>query len=269
MGIFTELIKALYFLCFENLGLTIIVLGLASRLVFLPSSIAMIRHQKKMQDLQPKLKELKRLHEDDKKRQMEEQAKLFREHGINPASGCLNAVLQIGIALILYNALSAILYDTSIKTQFFMWDLAKPDVIRGILGTLPLPGILVLISAVTQLVLSKMMAPAKPIVEDVTITTTKDKMKKEEKQDMADIAMQMQSQMLFLFPVMIIYSGYFLPAGLALYWAVTTLFAIAQQYLLVGFGGMSDWLPRKFAKAETRSAPASTPAPKRIKKKGR
>lgn len=245
MSIFTTIILALYNLLFQNLGLTIIVLALASRVIFLPSSISMIRHQKRMQDLKPKLDELKRLHAKDKKKQMEEQAKLFKEHGVNPASGCLNAVIQIVIAIMLYSALRNILKMPDLHRQFLFWDLAKPDLIHGIISTYALPGILVIISAIAQLFLSKMMAPKKDIVMEAKAVAKKEKVKGEEKEDFADIATQMQSQMLFLFPAMIIYSGYFLPAGLALYWAITTGFAIVQQYLLVGWGGLADWLPKK------------------------
>lgn len=246
MQIFTDIILALYHVLFNNLGLTIIVLALASRIIFLPSSISMIRHQKKMQDLKPKLDALKKTHSEDKKRQMEEQAKLFKEHGINPASGCLNAVLQIAIAILLYNALTQILKLPDLNRYFFSWDLTQPDLHKNIISNIALPGVLVIISAITQLVLSKMMAPKKPIVEETKAVVKKKKVvvTKEEKQDFADMATQMQSQMLFLFPAMIIYSGYFLPAGLALYWAITTIFAIIQQYILVGWGGMGDWLPK-------------------------
>lgn len=244
MNIFTQIILAIYNVLFQNLGLTIIALAIISRVIFLPSSISMIRYQRKLQELKPKLDELKRRHKDDKRKQYEEQAKLFKEHGINQASGCLNAIVQIVIAFVLYNALRHILVMPELHTRFLFWDLAKPDVHRGIIGNTPVPGLLVLLSAASQLVLSKMMAPAKPIAEDAKIVAKKEHVPKEEKQDFAEAATQMQSQMIFLFPAMILFFGLSLPAGLGLYWAITTLFGVTQQYLLVGWGGLADWLPK-------------------------
>ncbi len=245
MNIFTDIILALYNLLFHNLGLTIIALGLGSRIIFIPSSISMIRYQKKLQELKPKLDEIKRKHKDDKKLQMTEQNKLFKEHGVNQASGCFNAIIQIVIAFTLYRALISILHLPHLHTNFLLWNLTKPDIIHGIIGNYGLPGGLVIISAISQLILSKMMAPAKIVSEEVAVVAKKDKLNKAQKEDITDVAAQMQSQMLFLFPAMILIFGFSLPAGLALYWAVTTLFAIIQQYLLVGWGGLGDWLPKK------------------------
>lgn len=253
MSIFTDIILAMYNVLFQNLGVTILALGIISRIIFIPSSISMIRYQKKLQEIKPKLDELKRKHKGDKKKQFEEQAKLFKEEGINQASGCLNAIVQIVIAFVLYNALMRILKMPDLNTHFLIWDLTKPDIHRNIISNIPLPGLLVILSAVSQLVLSKMMAPAKPIEESAKKIAKKEKVPKAEKQDFADAAAQMQSQMLFLFPAMILFFGYSLPAGLGLYWAITTLFGIVQQHLLVGWGGLADWLPGRKNKQQLTS----------------
>lgn len=251
MNIFTDLLLALYNILFQNLGLTIITLGILSRIIFIPSSISMIKYQRKLQEIKPKLDEVKRKHKDDKKKQLEEQQKLFKEHGINQASGCINAIVQIVIAFVLYNALRHILGMPELHRQFFVWDLAQPDIHKNVINTFGIPGILVILSAVSQLVLSKMMAPAKPVEEESKKISKKEHVKKADSQDFAEAATQMQSQMLFLFPAMILFFGYNLPSGLALYWAVTTLFGITQQYLLVGFGGLNDWLPKGLRKYKT------------------
>lgn len=243
MDIITNVILLLYNLLFDNLGLTIIVLAVLSRVIFIPSSISMIRYQQKLQDLKPKLDALKKKHKDDKKKHMEEQSKLFKENGINQASGCLNAIVQIVVAFSLYGALTSILQMPDLNRHFFFWDMAKPDVLPNIIGSIGIPGVLVIISAVSQFFLSKMMAPAKPIAEKAAVIAKKEKASAKDKQDFADVAQQMQSQMLFLFPAMILFFGYSLPSGLALYWAITTLFGMVQQYLLVGWGGLADWVP--------------------------
>src|SRR4029077_20924741 len=48
-----------------------------------------------------------------------------------------------------------------------------------------------------------------------------------------DMAAQMNKQMIYLFPLLTVYFGWRLPSGLTLYWLITTLFAIGQQYLIM------------------------------------
>ena len=128
-----------------QLGITLIVLGVAVRLVFFPMIKQQLEHAKKMQDLQPKLKELKKKYGDDKMRMAQEQGNLFKEAGINPAAGCLPMIVQIVVFGVLYNAIMKML-ERGIPTHFLIWDLAKPDVIPIAGLPIPLPGILILLA---------------------------------------------------------------------------------------------------------------------------
>src|SRR3989344_5046577 len=174
-----------------QLGITLIVLGVAVRLVFFPMIKQQLEHAKKMQDLQPKLKELKKKYGDDKMRMAQEQGNLFKEAGINPAAGCLPMIAQIVVFGVLYNAIMK-MFDRGIPTQFLVWDLAKPDVfsVNGL--PFPLPGVWILLAAVTQLLMSKMMMPQPVAIEK------SDKPKEvEEKADLADELQHMQGSMLY------------------------------------------------------------------------
>ena len=104
--------------------------------------------------------------------------------------------------------------------------------------------ILAIASAALQLVQSRMMLP-KTRPED----------------DDPNTKIQRQT-MLFLPLISIVYGG-FLPAGLFIYWITATIFSIAQQYLIVGWGGMFPlfgWTPR-FAMDHTPRFPVSMPPP--------
>src|SRR3989338_1184238 len=87
-------------------GLAIVALTVLVRLVLHPFFKKQLETSKKMQDLKPHLDRLSSKHKNDKKRIQEEQMRLFKEAGINPASGCLFMIIQIPVFIALYNTLS-------------------------------------------------------------------------------------------------------------------------------------------------------------------
>jgi len=84
-----------------NLGLSIIALTLLIKVVLLPLVIPTIKSAKKMQELKPALDKLKAKHTDKTKLQ-QAQLELYRQHGINPAAGCLPQIVQIIVLIALY-----------------------------------------------------------------------------------------------------------------------------------------------------------------------
>jgi YidC/Oxa1 family membrane protein insertase len=87
IDLFVNLFIGLYNLLFQNLGLTIIVIGILSKVVVWPLSQANLRHARKMQELKPQLDSLKKKHGADRQKLTEAQMKLFKEQGVNPAAG--------------------------------------------------------------------------------------------------------------------------------------------------------------------------------------
>ena len=67
----------------------------------------------------------------------------------------------------------------------------------------------------------------------------KDQKKKED-----DFASAMQSQTLYILPLFIGFSSFKLPLGLSLYWNTLTIFGIIQQYQIMGWGGLQEWINR-------------------------
>lgn len=208
---------------FNNLGLAIIALTLLIRGALVPLTMPSLSSAKKMQDLRPLMQALKKKHGHDKKKHQEEQLKLYREHGINPAAGCLPNFIQIIILIALYYVFIDTIAKGGLNTQFLIWDLAKRDQFA----------ILPILAGVTQLILSKMMMPA--------LEKHPEKTEKKEA-SLEDTMFAMQSQMLYLFPVMTVVIGWQFPSGLVLYWLITTLFSLVQQYFVSGLGGLKPWL---------------------------
>lgn len=219
----------LYNLLGHNLGLAIIALTLIFRGALFPLSISSIRSAKKMQDLKPHLDKLKKKHSDKAKLQ-QAQLELYKQHGINPAAGCLPQIVQLILLISLYQVFIRFLKADGLNgvvlnTQFLWLNLSKPDSYH----------ILPILAGVSQLFFSLMMRSG---LEHHTTkpTTTKAKEKEEDSMDMASA---MQSQMLFLMPAMTTIIAFRFPSGLALYWVITTLFSALQQYIIAGPGGLS------------------------------
>lgn len=238
-NIFLQLILWIYnTLAFHNLGVAIIEIAVLSRVVFYPFIKQQTHYTKKMNDLKPHLDVLKEKHKDNKQAFATAQMELFKQHGVNPAAGCLPAVVQIVILFGLLGAMNTIL-TMKLNTVFWIWDMAKPDayVISGL--PFKVPGILVAIAAVTQFLQTKMMMPS-PVSNSNKPAVAKALAGEEKKSDfMADFA-EAQSSMIWMFPLMLLFLGTSWPSGLAMYWSISSTFGIIQQYRISGLGGLEQ-----------------------------
>lgn len=240
-----------------NLGVAIILLTVVLRVLMTPLVLPSLRMSKKMQELAPEITKLKVQYKDDKQGLMLAQAQLYKSHGANPASGCLPQVVQLVILIALFNVFNSVLAtsngdlaeklnpklysfnqispSTHLSNRFLYLDLLKHDTIPVAGLPFELPGIFLLLSALVQFLNSKMVAPvvsAEKKIAEKTSTSTDDTM------------VQVQQQMLFMFPIMTIIIGYRFPSGLVLYWFVFSAVSIVQQYLVSGWGGLTPWLKR-------------------------
>lgn len=210
-----------------SLGLSIIALTLLLRFVLIPLTIPSLRSAQKIKALKPELDKLKAKYGDDKKQLQMEQLKLYQQHGVNPAAGCLPTLIQFAILIAMYRVLMDFITKNgelgTINLHFLWFNVSQPDPIY----------ILPLLTGVSQLLLSLMLSPA---IEHHPETT---KAKTEDVQEMAET---MQQQMLFIMPVMTAVLALRFPAGLALYWLITTVFSAVQQYFVSGWGGLARYL---------------------------
>lgn len=222
-----------------SFGFAIIALTIAIRLLLNPASKQQIELAKKMQDIKPHLDALTEKHKDDKKKLQEEQMKLYKEMGVNPAAGCLYAVVQIPVFIGLYNALNLFLGNGSVDkaiiavnkivyVSFLKISTIDPWFFGFNVGVAPAQFqkvgwhylLIPVITAVLQYYQVKVTMPA-----STAVPKKNTKEAKEKKQDMQSM---MSSQMLYIFPLMIGYFAYALPIGLSLYWNIFSLFTIFQ-----------------------------------------
>lgn len=216
-------------------------IAVISRIVFYPLAKQQAHYSKKMGELQPHLSLLKEKHKGDKQAFAAAQMALFKEHGVNPAGGCLPAVVQIVVLIGLLGAMNQILTMKAINTQFLWWNMAKPDALKIAGVPFALPGILVIVAAATQYVQTKMMMPAKAQVKQVEAGKLGNGKKDEKKKGdfMSEFA-DAQSSMVWMFPLIFLFLGTQWPSGLALYWTISSSLAIIQQYRITGLGALEQ-----------------------------
>lgn len=239
------------------LGFSIVILTVLIRFLVWPLMSTQIKATKKMADLKPHLDELKRKHQDDKKAFAQAQMALYKEHGVNPAGGCLPALIQIPIFIALYQAIinilpgdggnigfiNSLLYfqnlklPESIDPNFFGLNLGVKPADFGKQGVYLL--LVPLITALLTFIQSKMTLP-KPVRHYQTDSPKEEK----EKESMEDSMVKVQSQMVYFMPVMIGYFAFSFPIGLAIYWNAYTILGIVQQHRHAGWGGMADIMGR-------------------------
>lgn len=100
-----NLLIAVYQIPFFDFALAIILFTIVIRTILAPLFIRQIRSQKEMQRMQPLIREVQRKHKGNRQKVSEETMALYKEHGVNPAAGCLPVILQLPILFALYQAL--------------------------------------------------------------------------------------------------------------------------------------------------------------------
>jgi YidC/Oxa1 family membrane protein insertase len=95
----------LYSVLFSQFWLAIIVFTIVIRTVMTPLMLPQQRSAKKMQEIQPRLKEIQKKHGKDREKLSQEQMKLYKEAGVNPMGGCLPMLVQFPIWIGLYQSI--------------------------------------------------------------------------------------------------------------------------------------------------------------------
>ncbi len=225
-----NLLIFLYSILGSDLGLAIIALTVVIKLLFIPLSKKQITSQKELQKVQPKIKALQAKYKNDKETQSKEMMKLYKEHKINPAAGCLPLIIQMVVFITMYRIIGNLTQVDNFQVHLDTLYNFSPhieNIERMFMGFLDLSIAsipLAIITAAFQYLQIKMMQQKNEKTKAVA----------EPKKDGApDMAAMMSKQMLIVIPVMTLFMGIKFPAGLALYWLTSTLFTIAQQWMVM------------------------------------
>ncbi len=242
--LYQPLVNALFALYhwLGNLGWAIIVLTLIIRFLLLPLTWPALKASQKMRDLAPKLKKLRKKYAKNKEKLAAAQMELYRQAGIKPWASLVPQVVQVIILIALYQVfrhvlggngnlekLNQLLYpalpfsiQSPINLRFWYLDLSQPDLFRW-QGRLVFPGLFLTLSALSQFLSARLMLPAaqqqKQLAQKTPATSD-------------DLIAAMQTQSLYLFPLMTILVGLSFPSGLVLYWLAFSLFNLGQQIII-------------------------------------
>lgn len=243
------------------LGFSIMFLTILIRILVWPFMASQIKATKQMADLKPLLDVIKVKHKGDKQALAAAQMALYKEHGVNPAGGCLPALIQIPVFIALYqsinnilpgiggsiNHINSLLYFPQLKLpstldpNFLGLNLGVKPSQFGTHGVLLL--LIPLLTAVLTFVQSKMAIP-KP----VKVYPSDSPKEAKEKEGVEESMGQVQSQMVYMMPIMIGYFAFNFPIGLAIYWNTYTILGIIQQYTVSGWGGMEGIWKKNWVK---------------------
>ena len=206
----------------HDLGLAIIILTVVIRLLLYPLSLKTIRAQKAMQDLQPKLEALKKQFAGNREKIAEATMKLYREEKVNPLSSCLPLLLQLPFFIALFQVFRNGTNPESLSVLYPF--VANPGTINsvGLWGLLDLgvPSvILALMAGAAQFWQGHMLVRRRPAIKG---EASKDE----------EFATIMNQQMTYVMPVVTVVIAWRFPAGLALYWFLTTLLLALQQWYI-------------------------------------
>ena len=184
-----------------------------------------MQSMKKMQSVQPKMKELQEKYGKDREKLSQKQMELYREEGVNPAGGCLPLLIQMPILFAFYYALLT-LGDKLDEPWLWIPSLAQPAYFGGMSWLTPVtiqhllsPDvwpylILPVIYVVSQLFMQRMSQAANPSSMPGSTNT-----------------------IMMLMPLMFGYITLIVPSGLSLYWVTSNILQIIQQGLDHGLDG--------------------------------
>ncbi|MFZ1983260.1 MAG: membrane protein insertase YidC [Desulfatitalea sp.] len=204
----------LYFMNFiyryiPNYGIAIIILTIITRLIFWPLAQKSYKSMNDMRKLQPLMQEIRDKYKDDKARVNQETMALYRTYKINPMGGCLPMLIQMPVFFALYRMLYQAIELR--HAPFFGWvnDLSAPDRLFHFAFKIPFMDepygipVLTIIMGATMLLQQKLSPQAGD---------------------------PMQAKMMMMMPIVFTFIFINFPSGLVLYWLVSNLVSIAQQY---------------------------------------
>lgn len=230
--IFVQPILNLLFLIYglipgHDFGIAVIILTAIIRFALWPLTAKQLHGQKKMQALAPEIAKLKKQAAGDKQKESQLLMELYKEKEISPFSACLPALLQFPFLIALYFVFQKSTHDPAATAQLLYEPIKNIPYIQsliqnpssfnptlfGVVSMVKPSIVLAIIAGITQYIQVKMIAP--------------------KKSDTKDPQAQATQMMNFVFPFITVFIAWRLPAALPLYWTVTNLITIFQQYIIM------------------------------------
>ena len=205
---------------FNNMGLVILFLTLLFKVVTYPLMKKSFNSAAKMRELQPKVAAIQKSYAHDKVRMNQEMMALYKKEKVSPMSGCLPMILQAPIFFCLYKV-----FFISIEMRhapLFGWiqDLSAPDSLY----------IVNLFGAIDWTPPSILQVGVWPLIMGVTMFLQQKLSSSANKNATKTSEAKMQENMMMIMPVMFTYICSSFPVGVVIYWTISNIFSMAQQY---------------------------------------
>lgn len=201
----------------HNWGVSIIIMTILIKLLMFPFTKKQSLGTLKMQEIQPKIQAIQAKYKDNQQKLQQEMAKIYKDNGYNPMSGCLPMLVQFLILFAMYNLFNNYFeFRGSSFIPNWIEDLSSGDSIYTLKFDIPFFGnqvrILPFIYLASQLLFGKITGNG-----GTTAPGT------------SQAQMQM---MMYVMPVMFFVMFYNAPSGLLLYWTVSNIFQMGQQIII-------------------------------------
>ena len=193
----------LFYALIPNYGVAIILLTILVRILFWPLTHKSTIGMRKMQEIQPLLKEIQAKYKGNPQRLQQETWQLYREHKVNPLSSCLPMLVQIPVFFALFVVLRG---AVELRYAPFLWidDLSQPEALLA--GTFPFGGLNIL-----PILMAATMA-----LQSALTPSAGDK--------------SQQRMMMVFMPIMMLVMFYNFASALSLYWTLSQVMSIAQMW---------------------------------------
>ena len=279
-------LAALYRLV-PNYGASIVLFTIAIRVVLLPLGIKQVRSMQAMQTIQPEMKRLQKQFKGDRQRLNEETMKLYKEHGVNPFSGCLPIFAQFPVLIALFAVLQFPKGLTHIPHNDPNPIVAEPqdsrlyvDIVNQHTHVLGMNLVCSASQGGSQVKVDKgkFHIPDAPNTLDCgrgaaskipyfvllagMIGTTFYQQKQMQRASPGPVNQQ-QKLLSNVMPVFFGFIGLQFPAGLVLYWTTTNLVQIGQQHFMLSRGLMGAKAPSGNGEDGDRPPKSADKRPKR------
>jgi len=205
----------------HDFGIAVILLTLFVKLIFYPLGKKAFRSQKLLQQLQPKIKQIQQKYKNDREKQMIEIMNLYKKEKVNPFSGCLPLLLQLPILIALFQLFRQEISLEDLKFLYNFTPTPSFPINYSFLGIINLnhPSIfLALLTGIFQFIQSKMSFFDSSLSSKPSTSF--------------DLSKILQKQTIYFYPFLTFFILLKLPSAIALYWLVSTIFTIFQQYII-------------------------------------
>lgn len=212
---------------YGDVGLAIVGITILVKLLLLPLSLKAARTQKVMRELEPKMKEIKERLKDKREEQAAAMLALYRDAGLNPFASVLLLFIQIPIIIALYLAVysGGGIPLPAINTDILYSFVPAPETVNMVfLGLIDIAGRslpLAFLAGATQFIHARLAMPPLPPRKEGASPDFKD-----------DFMRSMQLQMKYVMPIIIFVVAYTVSAAIALYFTVSNVAMIAQEFLV-------------------------------------